>query len=547
MNQRPRGRFARLVSNWLATLAAGLLALVGTLTSALPGAAGPFSDPGHPIGTMVAWGTAVEEEEDIIRGPMDIAAPELGDASFGTAANTLGTATADPLNTLSLGDGGSITIYVESGISNGPNDDFAVYENGFFDLNGLFAELAFVEVSSNGVDFARFDPDALNPYPVESFDSLDPTDYHGLAGRHEAGLGTGFDLGDLFFDPLVTSGALSLWDVRYVRLVDVIGNGSTVDGAGNPIYDPYSTRYAAGGFDLEAVGVLHVPEPGLFVGLLVGILGLVVLVGLVPRHSWISASVAILTSPLVLMNFPAPAAALTATFDDLGLGAESTLNGSTLSGGYTSGGIFFENNYNATFDSFTGFAASTTTDTTTPGFENQFSNITGSGAGGSAGFGLAFDTSRIVLPSLQIVLGAEFTNTTFAALSMLNGDAFAKQFGGPTGDDPDFFRLLIEGVDGSGSSTGVVELMLADYRFADNGLDFVLDQWTFQDLASLGLVKELLFSFESSDVSVFDGVEYINTPAYFAIDNMTIIPEPGTALLLGLGLVWMVSGHRKER
>ena len=89
--------------------------------------------------------------------------------------------------------------------------------------------------------------------------------------------------------------------------------------------------------------------------------------------------------------------------------------------------------------------------------------------------------------------------------------------------------------------------MLADYRFADNGLDFVLDQWTFQDLASLGLVKELLFSFESSDVSVFDGVEYINTPAYFAIDNMTIIPEPGTALLLGLGLVWMVSGHRKER
>ena len=544
MDRRPKGRHARTASRWLATPATGFLVLLGLLGSALPSAAGPFGDSGHPIGTMVAWGTAVDA---IVRGPLDIAAPEIGNASFGTAENVLGVATADPLDTLSLGDGGSITVYVESGISNGPNDDFAVYENGFFDLNGLFAELAFVEVSSNGVDFARFDSDALNPYLVASFDSLDPTDYHGLAGRHETGFGTGFDLEDLYLDPLVASGTVSLIDVQYVRLVDVVGDGSTFDSAGNPIYDPYSTPFEAGGFDLEAVGVIHVPEPEVFTGLLAGILGLVILFGSLPRLSWIRSRATILTSSLALVTLATPAGALTATFDDLGLGAESTLNGSTLSGGYTSGGVFFENNYDATFDSFTGFAASTTTDATTPGFGNQFSNITGSGAGGSAGFGLAFDTGRIVLPSLQIVLGAEFTNTTYAALSMLNGDAFAKQFGGATGEDPDFFRLLIEGVDDSGGSTGVVELMLADYRFADNELDFVLDQWIFQDLTSLGLVKELLFSFESSDVSIFGDVEFINTPAYFAIDNMTTIPEPGTALLLGLGLVWMVSGRREER
>jgi len=204
--------------------------------------------------------------------------------------------------------------------------------------------------------------------------------------------------------------------------------------------------------------------------------------------------------------------------------------------------VFFENTYFPSFDSFSGFVASTTTDTTTPGFINQFSNITGSGANGSAGFGLAFGSGRIVLPSLQIVLGAEFTNTTFAALSMLNGDAFAKTFGGLTGDDPDFFRLLIEGIDDFGGSTGIVELMLADYRFAENGLDFVLDQWIFQDLTSLGLVKEIHFSFESSDVGAFG----INTPLYFAIDNLVTIPEPGPSLLFGLGLAALAFGRRSN-
>ncbi len=261
---------------------------------------------------------------------------------------------------------------------------------------------------------------------------------------------------------------------------------------------------------------------------------------------WISKPLTALFSCLIgLTSFALPSTvdALTATFDDLGLGAESFLDGSTLAGGYSSGGIFFENDYNASFESFTGFAASTTTDTTTPDFGNQFSNITGSGAGGSAGYGLAFLNARIVLPTPQIILGAEFTNTTYAGLSMMNGDAFAKQFGGLTGDDPDFFRLFIEGIDGGGASTGIVEFLLADYRFSDNSLDFVLDQFVFQDLTSLGFVKELQFSFESSDIGAFGP----NTPLYFAIDNLTTIPEPGTAILLGVGLAWMASRRREQR
>jgi len=234
-----------------------------------------------------------------------------------------------------------------------------------------------------------------------------------------------------------------------------------------------------------------------------------------------------------------PASALTADFEDLGLAAGSYLDPFGAPGGFTSGGIFFEND-----GAFLGFSASTTTDTTTPGYLNQYSNITGAGAGGSAAFGVAFLGARVVLPTETIVLGAAFTNTTYAALSMRDGDAFAKQFGGPSGSDPDWFRLLVEGFDGAGVSTGTVALMLADFRFADDSLDYIVDEWVQLDLSGLGVVKSLGFAWESSDVGVFG----VNTPTYVAIDDLTTIPEPGTALLLALGLAGLGAiGPRNPR
>ncbi|MGY8738481.1 MAG: DUF4465 domain-containing protein, partial [bacterium] len=139
------------------------------------------------------------------------------------------------------------------------------------------------------------------------------------------------------------------------------------------------------------------------------------------------------------------------------------------------------------------------------------------------------------------VTGAYITNTTYTALSMLSGDAFAKQFGGVTGTDPDYFRLLIEGFDDFNASTGVVEFMLADYRNLGGTLDYIVDQWTWLDLTGLGDVSSLGFSFDSSDVGSFG----INTPQYFAIDNLTTIPEPSTALMLGLGLTGLARLRRR--
>ena len=125
------------------------------------------------------------------------------------------------------------------------------------------------------------------------------------------------------------------------------------------------------------------------------------------------------------------------------------------------------------------------------------------------------------------------TNTTYAALSMLQGDDFAKKFGGATGDDPDFLRLAIHGRDATGAPTGSVDFFLADFRLSDNSRDYVIDEWIDVDLTGLGAnVKWLEFEMETTDVGMFGA----NTPLYFALDNLTIqsVPEPATWILVVL-------------
>ena len=242
--------------------AAAAAAAIALLSGAA--AAGPYTEAGYDPALMSAWATSVSE---LVRGPRDVAQPGLGAAGFGSGELALG-APGDAFDVVSLGDGGHITLHFASGIDDGPGDDFAVYENGFWTLEGLFAELAFVEVSSDGVNFVRFDATTLRTQPVSGPDGdvIDPSDDHYLGGKHEHGLGTGFDLADA-----------GLAQAHYVRLVDVIGDGSTGDHAGSPVWDPYPTPFDSGGFDLDAVGVLHVlPEPGA-AALAAGVLGLAAL------------------------------------------------------------------------------------------------------------------------------------------------------------------------------------------------------------------------------------------------------------------------------
>jgi hypothetical protein len=127
---------------------------------------------------------------------------------------------------------------------------------------------------------------------------------------------------------------------------------------------------------------------------------------------------------------------------------------------------------------------------------------------------------------------------------MLQGDSFAKKFGGASGDDADWFKLTIFGMDASNATTGSVDFYLADYRFADNSLDYVVSDWTYVDLSSLGSVNSLGFSLASSDTGAFG----INTPAYFAMDSLavTAVPEPGHAALFLSGLALLGVATRRR-
>jgi hypothetical protein len=162
---------------------------------------------------------------------------------------------------------------------NGPGADLAVFENAgtFFDDPFVFAELAFVEVSSDGTHFARFPAVSLNtesdglitPFG-RAFAGVDSTNINNLAGYHPQGFGTPFDLADLASNPAVVDGLVDLGAISFVRLVDIPGDGSVVDSLGNPILDAWLTA-GSGGFDLDAVGVINaVPEPTAWLLLVAG-------------------------------------------------------------------------------------------------------------------------------------------------------------------------------------------------------------------------------------------------------------------------------------
>lgn len=463
-------------------------------------------------------------------------------ASFQTPAKALGAATGSTTDVVVLGDSGRITLTFSGAIFNGAGADFAVFENSFSDT---FLELAWVEVSSDGSHFFRFPGTSLTASPVGSFNNIDPTNIDGLAGKYKAGYGTPFDL-----STLAGTAGLDVNNVQYVRIVDIKGDGSVLDSGGRPIYDPFPTS-ASGGFDLEAVGVLNwraavsaVPEPATLPAMLLGVLGLAA----VRRRRAARAAVLALGA---VAAAGAAQAAVVSDFEQPVLAAGSAYApGADAS--FTSGAASFGYDYSdwgGGFWSWSGWTYSSATDTTTPGSDNQYSAYAGSGAGGSAQYAVAYLGDALVsLAAPAVVQGVALTNTTYAALSMLQGDTFAKKFGGASGNDADWLKLTITGVDAGGAASGSVDFYLADYRFADNSQDYVVRDWTFVDLSSLGTVSGLRFALASSDNGDFG----MNTPAYFALDDLSVnaVPEPSALWLAAaglLGLLGMQAARRRQQ
>lgn len=211
----------------------------------------------------------------------------------------------------------------------------------------------------------------------------------------------------------------------------------------------------------------------------------------------------------------------TVDFENLSLGISGYWNGSDGSGGFTSGNATFVNHYNPVDQTWSGFAYTNHTDSVTADESNVFSSIAGEGAYGSGNYGVFLysgipDTLFFTVP--ENIINISVSNTTYAYYSMLNGSPSCKKFGGATGDDPDFFELIITAIDVNDEPVGFVKVTLADFHYTDNSYDFISNVWTNIDLSDskFGYVKALVFDITSSDY----GPGGINTPAYICIDNI---------------------------
>lgn len=221
--------------------------------------------------------------------------------------------------------------------------------------------------------------------------------------------------------------------------------------------------------------------------------------------------------------------ATTVDFDELDPVNRPLYSGTNFDGnnpGFTSQGAVFEGGF------WSGFSYSNDNDTTTAGFTNQYAAYTGTDFSGTGNYAIASGGgSSFVLPAGMTVQSIRVTNTTYAVLSMLSGDQFAKAFGGVSGDDPDYFDVIFTGKDGLDQETGSVTFRLADYTFADNSQDYIVDTWELIDLTVLGNATSVELTWESSDVNAGG---FINTPLYIAVDNLVLVPEPTSAALLAL-------------
>jgi len=217
----------------------------------------------------------------------------------------------------------------------------------------------------------------------------------------------------------------------------------------------------------------------------------------------------------------------TSDFESLTLQPSSVWQASAGSEpGFSDGNIYFPSFWDTSFGGYWwgGFVYSNMTDSVTSGYLNPFSAKAAKGFNASSNYAVNNGSHYFTLTgdaTGKQLNGAFITNNTYTFNSMRDGDAFGKKFGGETGNDEDYLRVLFCGFN-AGEATDTVIAYLADLRNADNSQDYMLDEWTWVDFTALGNVDSVAFYFESSD----QGKGGINTPAYFCIDNVTTADSP---------------------
>lgn len=215
---------------------------------------------------------------------------------------------------------------------------------------------------------------------------------------------------------------------------------------------------------------------------------------------------------------------LVADFEGLTTGPDQAFYGQDGIFTRTSGGVILDitsyQEFGGGFFAWTGTSVSSFTGGTTGGLEEQFTARSGSGVEGSDTYAVTFG-ERVVIRLDEsvaggIVEGMSVNNTAYTYFVIRDGNMFSGLFGGESGDDPDFFFLTVRGFSDGELTTDSVNFYLADYRFEDNEQDYIVEDWEFVNLSSLGGVDSLELTLNSSDFNDLG----ILTPAYIAIDNV---------------------------
>lgn len=232
----------------------------------------------------------------------------------------------------------------------------------------------------------------------------------------------------------------------------------------------------------------------------------------------------LLLLPALLLCLFSRAQTYTATIESLTLQANSAYSPTTST-------PFFENGlkFNYTYASgfwLGGFSYTNIKDSSTAGFTNLYGVKAFNGHNNSSQYVVGQDGAVLTSSSTPVrFTGVYYTNTTFAYKSMKNGDSFAKKFGGTTGNDPDFLKLVIQSFSGGAKKDSIV-LFLANYTYTNNTQDFILSTWQFADLSTLGFCDSLKFVMRSTDNSG----GFMNTPAFFALDNISYEKQINTTI-----------------
>lgn len=199
--------------------------------------------------------------------------------------------------------------------------------------------------------------------------------------------------------------------------------------------------------------------------------------------------------------------------EDIEIDKNSRWIGEDGVGDFTIGNKIFSNSYYPDWNTWSGFGYSNIINYLHYNESAKYASYPSGGADESDNYLIAHQLEKIVInfEQLEEPRWAQLTNCTYTALAIKYGYGYAKQFGGRSGSDPDWLKLTITGIGKSDQISGTVDFFLADYRFDDDSKDYVVDNWEFVDLSSLGIVKRLEFEIISSDAG---------TPLYFCMDNI---------------------------